>query len=158
LGYAYWQSELGGANVVGRTLQVGPLLTTIVGVAPKGFVGVGEREAPAVFLPITTLAYGVNQGDAQSFATRYNWDFTSMIVRRKPGVTEAAATADLTQAYIQSRNAQRSETPNLASVAVAHPRAMAGAVRVAGGPDAGLEPRTLLWVSGVAVIVLLIAC
>ena len=26
--------------------QVGPLLTTIIGVAPKGFVGVSEAEAP----------------------------------------------------------------------------------------------------------------
>ena len=158
LGYAYWQSALGGGNVVGRTLQVGPLVTTIIGVAPKGFVGVGEGQAPAVFLPITTLAYGVNQGDAQSFARRYNWDFASMIVRRKVAVTAAAATADLTQAYIQSRNAQRSQNPNVASAAVAHPRALVGAVRVAGGPDAGLEARTLLWVGGVAVIVLLIAC
>jgi hypothetical protein len=66
-------TELGGRNVLGHRLQVGPLLTTII-VAPNGFVGVSEGEAPAVFLPITTLAYGVNQGDAGSFAVKYNWD------------------------------------------------------------------------------------
>jgi predicted permease len=41
---------------------------------------------------------------------------------------------------------------------MAHPRAIAGALKTAAGPDAGLESRTLLWVTGVAAIVLLIAC
>ena len=64
LSYTFWQNEYGGRNVLGEQLQVGPLVTTIIGVAPKGFVGVVEDEPPAVFIPITTLAYGVNQGDA----------------------------------------------------------------------------------------------
>jgi putative ABC transport system permease protein len=38
------------------------------------------------------------------------------------------------------------------------PHAVASSLRSYAGPDAGLEARTLLWVSGVAVIVLLIAC
>ena len=108
LGYGYWKTEFGGRDVLGQTLQVGPLVTTIIGVAPEGFVGVVEGEPPAVFIPITTFAYGVNQGNPQTFATRYNWDWMSVMVRRKPGVTPAAATADLTNAFIRSRNAQRS--------------------------------------------------
>src|SRR5262249_20185474 len=36
LGHDYWQSALGGRNVLGEKLQVGPLLLTIIGVAPKG--------------------------------------------------------------------------------------------------------------------------
>ena len=159
LGYGYWRSELGGAgDVVGRRLQVGPLVLTIVGVAPENFVGLSEGEAPAVFVPVTTLAFGLNQGDAARFATSYHWDWIGMIARRKPGVSETQASADLTNAFEQSRQAQRSEDarwytpPN-----VAHPRAIAGAVRLAGGPGAGLEARTLLWVTGVAVVVLLIA-
>src|SRR5438094_5677930 len=54
LGYGYWQTELGGRNVIGQKLQVGPLMATIIGVAPKDFVGVAEGEPPAVFLPVTT--------------------------------------------------------------------------------------------------------
>ena len=46
----------------------------------------------------------------------------------------------------------------MAPADVARPRAVASSLRAAAGPDAGLEARTLLWVSGVAVIVLLIAC
>src|ERR1039458_6964950 len=99
LGYGFWKTEFGGKDMIGKTLQVGPLLTTVIGVAPEGFVGVTAGEAPAVFIPITTFAYGVNQGDAQAFFTRYNWDWMSMIVRRKNGVTERAASADLSNAF-----------------------------------------------------------
>ena len=158
LGYDYWQSALGGRNVLGEKLQVGPSLLTIIGVAPKGFVGVTEGEPPVAYVPITTFAYMLNQGDAQSFARKYHWDWMSMIVRRRPGITAAAASADLTNAYVRSWNAQRLLDSWLPPSSTRQPRAIAGAVRLAGGPDAGLESRTLLWVGGVAVIVLLIAC
>jgi predicted permease len=158
LGYDYWQSTMAGRNVLGEKLQVGPLLLTIVGVAPKDFVGISEGEPPVVFVPITTFAYMLNQGDAQSFARSYHWDWMSMIVRRKPNISVDAATADLTNAYLRSWNAQRLLDSWLPPPATRQPRAIAGAVRLAAGPDAGLESRTLLWVGGVAVIVLLIAC
>ncbi|MEO8619819.1 MAG: ADOP family duplicated permease [bacterium] len=158
ISYDFWKSEYGGRNVVGQSLLVGPLLTTIIGVAPKGFVGVSEGQAPAVFLPVTTIAYGVNQGDAQTAFTTYNWDWTSVMVRRKPGVSVATASADLTNAYVQSRDGQRALNPRVVAASIARPRGIAGALKTAAGPDAGLESRTLLWVSGVAVIVLLIAC
>lgn len=156
--YSYWRNELGGRDVAGRTLQVGPLVTTIIGVAPKGFVGVSEGEAPAVFLPITTLAYGVNQGNAETFSTKYNWDWMGFIVRRRPGVSVEQATADLTHAFIASRATQRLSMPTVLPPNLAHPVAFAGSLRTAAGPGAGLESRTLLWVDGVAVVVLLIAC
>src|SRR4051812_36121688 len=159
ISYGYWQSELGGRNVIGQTLQVGPLLTTIIGVAPKGFVGVAEGEPPSVFLPVTTMAYGLNQGNAHLFAVSYNWDWIGMVVRRKPGISAAAASADLTNAFVQSRAAQHSRDPRWVPAGnTDRPRAIAGTVRTAGGPGAGLESSTLLWVSGVAVIVLIIAC
>jgi len=158
LAYDYWQSAFGGRNVLGQKLDVGPLVTTIIGVAPKGFVGVAEGEPPVVFLPITTLAYGLGQGDAQNFARRYHWDWIGMIVRRKPGLSTEQASADLRQAYVQSWNAQRLLDSYLPPAETMSLRAVAGAVRAAAGPDAGRESRTLLWVGGVAVIVLLIAC
>jgi putative ABC transport system permease protein len=158
LGHAFWKAEFGGEDVIGRTLQVGPVVATIIGVAPPGFVGATTGEPPAVFMPITAYAYALDQGDAQTFYTRYNWDWMSMMVRRKPGVTEAVASADLTSAFRQSRTAQRPLNPRLAPDTLARPHAIAGALKTAAGPDAGLESKTLLWVTGVAVIVLLIAC
>ncbi len=158
LSYAFWQAEFGAKNVIGQSLQVGPIVTTIIGVAPDGFVGLGEGEAPAVFMPITTYAYGIGQGNAETFYTKYNWDWMSVMVRRKPGVSAIAATAELTNAYIESRNVQRGQNPAVVAANIARPRGIAGALKTAAGPDAGLESKTLLWVSGVTVIVLLIAC
>ncbi|HEV8151098.1 MAG TPA: ABC transporter permease, partial [Gemmatimonadales bacterium] len=158
LAYAFWQAEFGGENVLGRTLPVGTLTYTIIGVAPKGFVGVAENLAPALFIPITTVAANEGRWDVNTYFTRYNWDFTSVMVRRKPGVSVAAANADLSNAFARSRDAQRLITPTVVSAALARPRGIAGPLKTAAGPDAGLEAKTLLWVTGVAVIVLLIAC
>ncbi|HEY5218549.1 MAG TPA: ADOP family duplicated permease [Gemmatimonadaceae bacterium] len=159
LSHALWNSEFGGRNVLGQTVQIGTMMFTIVGVAPAGFVGVADGPPPVAFVPITTLpvAEGATWSSGNYF-TGYNWDWTSMIVRRRHGVSHAAANADLTLAFRQSRDMQRAMNPLMNPDSLARPTAIAGAVKTAAGPDAGLEPRTLLWVTGVALIVLLIAC
>jgi predicted permease len=159
LGYEFWQRQYGGANVIGRTLRVQNLSCVIVGVASRGFVGVASGEAPALYLPITTVAAASPNQRAQiTYYTKYNWGWMSVMARRKPGVTPAQASADLSQAYARSWAAERDLSSKLAPVAVAKPRAIAGPMKLAAGPDAGLESKTLLWVTGVAAIVLLIAC
>ena len=158
LSHAFWKTEFGASAVLGRTLQIGTLGYTIIGVAPQGFVGVAENPSPVAFIPITTVAANEGRWDLNTYFTRYNWDFTSVMVRRKPGITEAAASLDLSHAFAASRDAQRTINPAVATAAVARPRGIAGPLKTAAGPDAGLEARTLLWITGVAVIVLLIAC
>ncbi|HTE47406.1 MAG TPA: ABC transporter permease, partial [Gemmatimonadaceae bacterium] len=158
LSFAHWKNEFGGRNVLGQAIQVGTVKYAIIGVAPENFVGVSDGEPPVVFIPITT--YGANEpgGSAVDYHRRYNWDWTEMIVRRKPGVSAAAASSDLTNAFIRSRVASRALIPAGPQVERYHPVATAGAVKTAGGPYPGLEAKTLLWVTGVAVVVLLIAC
>lgn len=158
LSYAFWQSQFAGQDVIGKPLQVGIRSYTIIGVMPKGFVGPSEELPSAAFIPLTAFALNEGGSEGKVFNTRYNWDFAQIIVRRKPGVTEQAATSDLTQAYIRSRDAQRLINPAVAKPNVAHPKGVAGPFKIAAGPGASLEAKTLLWVSGVAVIVLLIAC
>lgn len=164
LGYGFWKSEFGGRDVLGTKLAVGPGYVTIIGVAREGFTGVSSGAPPAMYMPITAFAYLLNQGDAQTFFIRYNWDWMSMMVRAKPGVSDAAATANLSDAYrhsvlaLQALNRSTGATWGLAPVDSQRPHAIAGPVREAAGPGAGLESQTLLWVTGVAVIVLLIAC
>jgi predicted permease len=80
------------------------------------------------------------------------------MVRRKPGVSEAQASRDLSNAHVRSWNAERAIDPTTPPAELATPRAIAGPLKPAAGPNAGLEAKTLLWVSGVAAIVLLIAC
>jgi predicted permease len=160
LSYGFWQAEFGGrADVLGQPLQVGNVLATIIGVTPQGFTGVWEGDPPTAYIPITTYA-GSSGGpdDRTNYYTRYNWGWLAMIVRRNPGVGVASASADLTAALERSWDAEAALDPGRTPLNIARPRAIAGALKQAAGPEAGLEARTARWVSGVALIVLVIAC
>jgi predicted permease len=158
LDFGFWKAEYGGRNVLGEPIAVGNINATIIGVAPEGFTGVADRGTPAVYIPITTFAGNQPGRDGKEYFVNYHWGWMDMMVRRKPGVSIEAANADLSTAHVRSWNLERPENPQLAPVTVARPRALASSLRPAAGPDPGLEARTLLWVSGVAAIVLLIAC
>jgi putative ABC transport system permease protein len=157
ISYAYWQSRYGGRNVLGQVVKVLNRDCTIIGVAPRGFAGVADGDAPSLYVPMTT--YGTfGAWSAHTYYTNYNWDWTSVIVRVKPGISATVADADLTNAFLRSRAAARVVHPNFMQVEKSNAHGIAGSLKTAAGPDAGLEARTLLWVTGVAVIVLLIAC
>jgi putative ABC transport system permease protein len=158
LGFGLWTSDYGSRNVLGESIQVGNTRYTIVGVAPERFIGVAEGAPPAIYVPITAYATNEGGGSRTDYFLKYNWDWVQMMVRRKPGVTEAIATADLTNAFLRSWEASRAAHPLYRSAAEARPSAVAGPLKTAAGPTAGLEARTLLWVCGVALTVLLIAC
>ena len=159
LGHAYWAAHYGRRDVLGQTIRVGNITATIIGVAPEGFTGVSDGEAPAAYIPITTYAgSNANQRDREEYYTRYNWGWLNILVRRKPGVSIQQAEQDLTSAYLQSWTRERDMEPGTTPIELAKPRAIPGPPKVAAGPSAGLEAKTLLWISGVAVIVLLIAC
>jgi predicted permease len=158
LDFGFWKSEFGGRDVIGQPLQVGSMNATIIGVAPERFDGLSESGPPAVYVPITTLA-GMDRGeDGKTYFTTYAWSWLGMAVRRKPGVSMEAANADLTSAYRRSWNAERQLQPRLSTPEQAGARAIVGSVRTSAGPNPSLENRTLVWVTGVAAIVLLIAC
>ena len=159
LSWELWQSEFGGENVIGRTLQVGSVPSTIIGVTPRGFIGVTEGEPPVAYIPITTFAGTVGgPDDRRTYYTAYNWGWLQVMVRRKEGVPLETANADASQAHRRSWDANRELEPRLTPTAVARPAAIVGPVKAAAGPEAGLEAKTIRWVSGVAAIVLLIAC
>jgi len=158
LSHGFWQSEFGGRDVIGEALQIGKLSFTIIGVTPKSFTGITEGPPRAAFIPITTFAGNQPGTSGREYYTNYNWGWMEMMVRRRPDVSVERATADLTAAYVRSWNVERESFPQLAASAVARPHAIAGPLKTAAGPDAGLEARTALWVTGVAFIVLIIAC
>ncbi len=160
LGYGFWHAQYGGrADVIGQQLEIGTATYTIIGVAPPRFVGIAERAPPAVFIPITAFAGTFRGGPAiANYYTKYNWSWLEVLARRREGVSLAAASADLSQANAWSWNNQRSLDPTLTPAEIAHPRATAGPVQLERGPNH--RPATMVagWVSGVALIVLLIAC
>ena len=158
LGYAFWKTELGGRNVLGERIQVGNMTPTIIGVAPEGFSGVFDPQPPAMYIPITLYAGSTFRGDGGTYYTRYNWGWMSTMARRKPGVSEARASADITQAFRRSWQAELDISHSGTPVDIAKPNGIVGPLKLAAGPEAPLEAHTALWVTGVAVIVLLIAC
>lgn len=154
----FWRSEFGGRNVIGERLRVGNIDAEIIGVSPKGLGIANEADMPVAFVPVTTYAGMAGSNDAKTYFSQYSWSFVNMMVRRKPGVSELQATADLTQAFLKSWHEQGKREASLPSVESAKPRAIAGALKRWGGPDPALEARTAVWIGSISGIVLLIAC
>src|SRR6266576_1067139 len=160
LAYALWETRYGGRReVLGSTLQIGPTVYTIIGVAPEGFVGLWPVQRPVAFIPVTSYASAQAVGRRrESWWTTYRWQWLSMLAQRKPGVSVAAANADLTNAFLRSYAAQRMESPGLTPAEIARPHALAASVLSERGPNESDFAKVATWVSGVALIVLLIAC
>jgi predicted permease len=161
LSHAYWQSEFGGnRNVIGKSMHLGAGVYTIIGVAPRGFAGLGI-ETPVAFAPVTAVAtdqFAGFLGPKRSYHNTYGFTWAEMYVRRKPGVTLEAATADLTNAYLRSYAAHVAESPSVTPATITKPHVLAAPVQMERGPNQGQASKVALWLSGVAAVVLLIAC
>ena len=156
LGYAFWQSEFGGRrDVLGQPLRIGHTLCTIIGVAPEHFTGVADQGVPAAYVPITTFAWDLRP---ENYGNVYTWSWIELVVRRHSTIGVAAANADLTTAFRRSWIAQAEALGMAPALDEYRPRATLGPVQLERGPQAGAEGKVMTWVSGVALIVLLIAC
>jgi predicted permease len=154
LGYDYWQTHFGGSRAVLNTsMQIGATIYTIIGVAPRGFAGVVDGRAPVAWIPITAYAWSRRH----TYLDNYNWGWLEMLVRRRPGVSLATATADLDAAYRQSWLSERALDASVAPLTEAQPHTILAPPQLARGPEAGPESRIGFWIGGVAVIVLLVA-
>ncbi len=161
LSHTMWQANYGGRrDVLGSPIQIGPTTYTIIGVSPPGFVGLWSDKPPAAFISLTSYAPAVGIGlrSGKNWWETYSWGWMSTMVRRKPGVTVAAANADLTNVFRQSIALQRVEQPRTPPDSISRPHAMIGSILFERGPNASSVAKVATWVGGVSVIVLLIAC
>ncbi|HEV2178986.1 MAG TPA: ADOP family duplicated permease, partial [Gemmatimonadaceae bacterium] len=162
LAYPMWQTTFGGArDVLGKPIQIGATTYTIIGVAPAGFAGLWGNDPPAAFIPIT--AYGHELGTnfaipGEAWYSTYHWTWAEMIAERKPGVSLAAATADMTQAYIRSYQAALALSPHMQPIALERPHALIGSILNERGPNESNTAKVATWITGVAIVVWLIAC
>jgi len=155
LSHDTWQTRFAGRDVLGKTIRIDAVAYTIIGVAPPAFVGLWPYRPPAAWIPVTT--YAASEGPPD-WATTYGHAFgLTTVVRRKPGVSSATASADLTNALRRSYLVQGANDPHV-SLDLLRPRAVAGSILTERGPEPTFVSRAATWLSGVTIIVLLIAC
>jgi predicted permease len=96
LGYAFWQSRLGGdPDIVGKSITINGKPYTIVGVAPQGFEGTTIGARPIVYVPISM------RGELQRFTqfdNRQNY-WIYLFARLKPGVSRESAAQSINGVY-----------------------------------------------------------
>ncbi len=155
LGYAYWLTKFGGRDVIGQPLRIDRTVSTIIGVAPPGFVGMSDQGVPAAWIPITNYAFAVR---GNRYAGNYSWTWLELIARRAPGIERERAEADLTAGFQTSWRRAATQDPGWGTPESVRVRAELGPVLLERGPQAGPESKVAAWVSGVALIVLIIAC
>ena len=97
LGYAYWQTRLGGRpEVLNRPISINGQVFTVVGIAPPGFNGTTLGEVPDIYVPMAfkpLLTPGWNGTD------RYNDYWIYLFGRLQAGVTRQQAETALNSTY-----------------------------------------------------------
>jgi predicted permease len=149
LGYGAWKRIYGGdPAVIGRTLDFGYGTFTIVGVAPEGFTGV-DLAPVDVWVPLRTVGALMSPGCWD----QRNCNWIRVVARLAPGVPAATAEAEATTLY-RAGWADYQE-PDLIDPTA---RVVAAPLIAARGPDPSSESRVALWLAGISLLVLLIAC
>jgi predicted permease len=148
ISYGMWQSHFGGrTDIVGRPILIDGDLVDIVGVAERGFTGIGE-DVVDVWVPSSvprnsSYVSGDWRLDAESLFAHY-------VARLAPGATDAMAIAQANAALTQAAKA----TPGLDQT----PAITTTAITLAAAPYSTQAGNLSLWLSLVAGLVLVVAC
>jgi predicted permease len=90
LGYGLWQRRFGGdPGIVGKQVLINDTSFTVIGIAPRGFLGPRlDRDAPPEFWAPTMMYAGVNPGWAGlGLQTRWTMQWLGAFGRLEPGIT-----------------------------------------------------------------------
>jgi predicted permease len=151
----YWTRRFGrDPSVIGRSFRLRTAVFTIVGIAPRGFLGETMGEAVDIWLPLS----------AQPGAPAWLWNGHSttwlrILARRQPGVTLAQARAGLEPVYerIRSEIAGGTDSPDFRRSTLESRLA----VSEASGGSSRLRDnlsKPLLILMGIVGLVLVVAC
>jgi predicted permease len=94
LNYGTWQRRFGGADMLGKPLRINHLVLTVVGVAPRGFIGVNGVMGPDVWVP-AAMAERLLPEEMRGALTDRAKAVFSGVGRLRPGVTRTEAQANL---------------------------------------------------------------
>ncbi len=145
LGYALWKNRFNGdPKVLDRTVTVGAQLYTVIGVAPEEFTGI-DLKAVDAWLPISaaTTMFAPN---ALTHDGNY---WLSTFARLPEDASRAAVEAQATAAFA----AEHAQEPWQKGT-----RVVFAPLAVGRGPEMSANTKVSLWLAGVSLIVLLIAC
>jgi predicted permease len=154
ISYGTWQERFGGAgDIIGKTLQIDHVGLTVVGVGPRGFIGVNAIFGPDLWVP-AAMAEQLFPNQMHAALTDRNKMIFQGVGRLKPGVNRplaqanlAAIASDLARAYPSSNQGRDIMVRPLSDV-------------VFGSSGSGASPIVFASAGLLAVvaIVLLIAC
>jgi predicted permease len=155
MNFATWQTRFGGArDIVGRTVRLNNVVFTVIGVAPRGFIGVNAIFGPDFWLPAATAERVWPAQMRDALRDRGHAAFLA-VGRYRANVSRTQAQANV--AAIASALAREYPGTNEGHTAVVRPIRDA-ALAIGGGATPGqfiFAGAALLVVVG---IVLLIAC
>ena len=141
----FWVRRFGADRaVLGKTLQLGRTVYTVIGVTPQGFTGI-DLEVPDLWLPLTAAAPEV-MGPA-ALGPRFFW-LSGVLARLGPRVSPEQAATEATAIY-RSQFVQSGDSTGTISL---------GSVHEAIGPLASRDAKLSVWLGAMCAIVLLIAC
>ena len=93
ISYGWWSNRFSqDPSIVGKTFQVTGVAYTIIGVAPRGFLGTTVAEPEDAWIPLQ-MADAISRGPHKLDDKFYQW--LDVIARRKPGVSVASARANV---------------------------------------------------------------
>ena len=146
----FWRRQLAAdPAVIGREVRLDNRSFTIIGVAPRGFTGI-DLENVDVWLPVSAIAGAAQDG---GWAKDAGWFWIRPIGRMTAATTSEAVATEATVAYRRAARAKVGVwSDSLATV-------ISGPIVTALGPEErSSEAKVSVWLAGVSVIVLLVAC
>jgi predicted permease len=145
LAYEYWIRAFGGdRDILGRTISIVFRPFTVIGIAPPGFTGT-QRSPVDYWIPLASGAHPL-----PDWPTTWRARWVQIVARVRKGVTVDRASADATAAF---RRAYSGTDANWRDATIS--------VRPISFTPEGDEPAVAplaRWLTGVTVVVLLIAC
>jgi predicted permease len=95
LSYNAWNGQFGSApDIIGRTLRINDVMFTVIGVAPKGFIGISNIFGPDVWFPASMAGQVFSASTRDGLTNRARTLFHG-VARLKAGGTRAQAEANL---------------------------------------------------------------
>lgn len=148
LGHAFWQRRFGSdSTVVDQTVRIGDESYAVIGVTPKGFHGL-EAQPVDVWLPLTS---GTLRASNLTFSLNDRGSgWLSIVARIQRDATRAQVEQQATNIWLQNNAPAGSVTEKR--------RVVAASVILGRSIDRPRGVNIAIWLAGIAVLVLMIAC